>query len=116
MIPFLKNINKIKEENEDQLLGLAMQSPYTKLLLEQLLINQYDLIDKKVMVGLQKTVFPKYEELTNLKDRNSVKEHIQYVAAHRIPSTTKENIVNYLKAAIENYLVNVKTNNVFRGE
>lgn len=56
-----------------------MQSPYTKLLLEQLLINQYDLIDKKVMVGLQRTVFPKYEELTNLKDRNSVKEHIQYV-------------------------------------
>lgn len=45
-----------------------------------------------------------------------MKEHIQYVAAHRIPSTTKENIVNYLKAAIENYLVNVKTNNVFRGE
>lgn len=93
-----------------------MQSPYTKLLLEQLLINQYDLIDKKVMVGLQRTVFPKYEELTNLQDRNSVKEHIQYVAAHRIPSLNKGNIVNYLKTAIENYLVNIKTNNVFRGE
>mgnify|MGYP003614870390 CR=1 FL=1 len=114
--PISQKYQQDKEENEDQLLGLAMQSPYTKLLLEQLLINQYDLIDKKVMVGLQRTVFPKYEELTNLKDRNSVKEHIQYVAAHRIPSTTKENIVNYLKAAIENYLVNVKTNNVFRGE
>ena len=114
--PISQKYQQDKEENEDQLLGLAMQSPYTKLLLEQLLINQYDLIDKKVMVGLQRTVFPKYEELTNLKDRNSVKEHIQYVAAHRIPSTTKENIVNYLKAAIENYLVNVKTNKVFRGE
>lgn len=69
--PISQKYQQDKEENEDQLLGLAMQSPYTKLLLEQLLINQYDLIDKKVMVGLQRTVFPKYEELTNLKDRNS---------------------------------------------
>jgi len=114
--PISKKYQQDKEENEDQLLGLSMQSPYTKLLLEQLLINQYDLIDKKVMVGLQRTVFPKYEELTNVQGRNSVKEHIQYVAAHRIPSSTKENIVNYLKAAIENYLKTVKTNNVFRGE
>ncbi|MFL2131839.1 RepB family plasmid replication initiator protein [Ruoffia sp. FAM 26254] len=114
--PISQKYQQDKEENEDQLLVLSMQSPYTKLLLEQLLINQYDLIDKKVMVGLQRTVFPKYEELTNVQGRNSVKEHIQYVAAHRIPSSAKENIVNYLKAAIENYLKTVKTNNVFRGE
>lgn len=114
--PIAQKYQQNKEENEDQLLGLAMQSPYTKLLLEQLLINQYDLIDKKVMVGLQKTVFPKYEELANLQGRNSVKEHIHYVATHRIPSSTKENIVKYLKAAVENYLVNLKINSVFRGE
>ncbi|MDN6147088.1 MAG: RepB family plasmid replication initiator protein [Tetragenococcus koreensis] len=90
--PISQKHQQTKEENENQLLGLAMQSPYTKLLLKQLLINQYDLIDKKVMVGLQRTVFPKYEELAKLQGRNSVKEHIQYVAAHKIPSSKKENI------------------------
>lgn len=114
--PISQKHQQTKEENENQLLGLAMQSPYTKLLLKQLLINQYDLIDKKVMVGLQKTVFPKYEELAKLQGRNSVKEHIQYVAAHKIPSSKKENIVKYLKSSIEHYLTTVKINNVYRGE
>lgn len=114
--PISQKHQQTKEENENQLLGLAMQSPYTKLLLKQLLINQYDLIDKKVMVGLQRTVFPKYEELAKLQGRNSVKEHIQYVAAHKIPSSKKENIVKYLKSSIEHYLATVKINNVYRGE
>lgn len=111
-----QKFQKNKEENEDQLLGLAMQSPYTKILLEQLLINQYDLIDKKVMIGLQRAVFPKYEELVDLQGLNSVKEHISYVAAHKIPYSIKENTVKYLKIAIEKYLTNVKTNSIFRGE
>ena len=35
--PISQKHQQTKEENENQLLGLAMQSPYTKLLLKQLL-------------------------------------------------------------------------------
>ena len=50
-----------KAETEDQLVLQAMDSPYTKLLIEHFLLSYLDLVDKKILVGLQKNVYPLYD-------------------------------------------------------
>ncbi|WP_282670647.1 RepB family plasmid replication initiator protein, partial [Lactococcus cremoris] len=65
-----------KAETEDQLVLQAMDSPYTKLLMEHFLLSYLDLMDKKILAGLQKNVYPLYDELKDLRGLNGVKDHL----------------------------------------
>ena len=96
-----------KAETEDQLVLQAMDSPYTKLLMEHFLLSYLDLMDKKILAGLQKNVYPLYDELKELRGLNGVKDHLSYVASKR-EEYSKHNIARYLKKAIEQYLPTVK--------
>ena len=96
-----------KAETEDQLVLQAMDSPYTKLLMEHFLLSYLDLMDKKILAGLQKNVYPLYDELKELKGLNGVKDHLSYVSSKQ-ETYSKRNIAKYLKKAIEHYLPTVK--------
>ena len=99
-----------KAETEDQLVLQAMDSPYTKLLMEHFLLSYLDLMDKKILAGLQAHVYPLYDELKDLRGLNGVKDHLSYVAAKQ-EAYSKRNIAKYLKKAIEQYLPTVKRQN-----
>ena len=92
-----------KAETEDQLVLQAMDSPYTKLLMEHFLLSYLDLMDKKILAGLQKNVYPLYDELKELRGLNGVKDHLSYVSS-KIEAYSKRNVAKYLKKAIEQYL------------
>ena len=96
-----------KAETEDQLVLQAMDSPYTKLLMEHFLLSYLDLMDKKILAGLQKNVYPLYDELKELRGLNGVKDHLSYVASKK-EAYSKRNVAKYLKKAIEQYLPTVK--------
>ena len=96
-----------KAETEDQLVLQAMDSPYTKLLMEHFLLSYLELMDKKILAGLQKNVYPLYDELKDLRGLKGVKDHLSYVASKR-EDYSKKNIARYLKKAIEQYLPTVK--------
>ena len=96
-----------KAETEDQLVLQAMQSPYTKLLSENMLLFPNDFMDIKTMAGLQKNVYPLYDELKALRGLNGVKGHLSYVSSKQ-EAYSKRNIAKYLKKAIEQYLPTVK--------
>ena len=98
---------KAKEETEKDLYTEAMQSPYTKLLSENMLLFPNDFMDIKTMAGLQKNVYPLYDELKALRGLNGVKDHLSYVSSKR-EEYSKHNIAKYLKKAIEQYLPTVK--------
>ena len=96
-----------KAETEDQLVLQAMDSPYTKLLMEHFLLSYLDLMDIKILAGLQKNVYPLYDELKDLRGLNGVKDHLSYVGTKQ-EDYSKKNICKYLKKAIEQYLPTVK--------
>ena len=96
-----------KAETEDQLVLQAMDSPYTKLLMEHFLLSYLDLMDKKILAGLQKNVYPLYDKLKDLRGLNGVKDHLSYVASKK-EAYSKRNVAKYLKKAIEQYLPTVK--------
>lgn len=96
-----------KAETEDQLVLQAMDSPYTKLLMEHFLLSYLDLMDKKILAGLQKNVYPLYDELKDLRGLNGVKEHLAYIRDKQ-DDYSKKNIAKYLKKAMEQYLPTVK--------
>ena len=96
-----------KEETEKDLYTEAMQSPYTKLLSENMLLFPNDFMDIKTMAGLQKNVYPLYDELKALRGLNGVKGHLSYVSSKQ-EAYSKRNIAKYLKKAIEHYLPTVK--------
>ena len=96
-----------KAETEDQLVLQAMDSPDTKLLMEHFLLSYLDLMDKKILAGLQKNVYPLYDELKDLRGLNGVKDHLSYVASKK-EAYSKRNVAKYLKKAIEQYLPTVK--------
>ena len=98
---------KAKEETEKDLYTEAMQSPYTKLLSENMLLFPNDFMDIKTMAGLQKNVYPLYDELKALRGLNGVKDHLSYVSSKR-EEYSKRNVAKYLKKAIEQYLPTVK--------
>ena len=98
---------KQKSRNEADLLKQAMESKYTRLLSENFLIGMNDIMDTATMVGLQKNVYPLYDELKELRGLNGVKNHLSYVASKR-EEYSKHNIARYLKKAIEQYLPTVK--------
>ena len=100
-----------KEANEDRLYAQAMKSKYTKLLLENFLLSPYEMTNPTIMAGLQKNVYPLYDELRELRGLNGVKDHLSYVAAKQ-EAYSKRNIAKYLKKAIEQYLPTVKRQDI----
>ena len=98
---------KQKEETEQALVFQAMESKYTKLLSENFLIGMNDIMDTATMAGLQKNVYPLYDELKELRGLNGVKDHLSYVSSKQ-EAYSKRNVAKYLKKAIEQYLPTVK--------
>lgn len=96
-----------KEIEEGQLALQAMDSRYTKMLGEHFLLSYLELMDKATLAGLQKHVYPLYDELKELRGLNGVKDHLSYVSSKK-QDFSKKNTVKYLKKAIEQYLVTVK--------
>mgnify|MGYP001673272260 CR=1 FL=1 len=92
-----------QEESEKDLVYEAMKSPYTKLLMEHFLLSYIDLTDTAILSGLQKNVYPLYDELKEIRGLNGVKEHLAYVN-DRQDNYSKKNIAKYLKKSIEQYL------------
>ena len=98
---------KQKEETEKDLVFEAMKSKYTQILLENMLLSPYEMTDTSLMAGLQKNVYPLYDELKALRGLNGVKDHLSYVSSKQ-EAYSKRNVAKYLKKAIEHYLPTVK--------
>jgi Protein involved in initiation of plasmid replication len=96
-----------KTADQNQLYLEAMQSRYTKMLSDHFLLSPADYRDLATMAGLQKNVYPLYDELASLRGLNGVEDHLSYVS-NKKTGYTKRNIAKYLKKAIEQYLVTVK--------
>lgn len=96
-----------KSRNEADLLKQAMESKYTRLLIENFLLSPLEMMDTALMAGLQKNVYPLYDELKELRGLNGVKDHLSYVASKQ-EAYSKRNVAKYLKKAIEQYLPTVK--------
>lgn len=96
-----------REDREDKLAIEAIKSKYTKLLLEHFLLAPYDMTDIAIMAALQKNVYPKYDELKELRGIDGVKKHLSYVQDKQLPYS-KGNIGKYLKKSIDQYLPIVK--------
>ncbi|ORN37385.1 Replication initiation protein [Lentilactobacillus parabuchneri] len=96
-----------KSKNEANLLKQAMESKYTRLLIENFLLSPLEMTDTALMAGLQKNVYPLYDELKELRGLNGVKDHLSYVASKQ-EAYSKRNVAKYLKKAIEQYLPTVK--------
>lgn len=100
-----------QEETEDMLTVMAIKSPYTKLLMEQFLLSYLDLTDTNILAGLQKNVYPLYDELKELRGLKGVKEHLSYIKDKQ-DDYSKKNIAKYLKKSIEQYLPIVKRQDI----
>jgi len=100
-----------REESEKDLVYEAMKSPYTKLLMENFLLSYIDLTDTAILSGLQKNVYPLYDELKDISGLNGVKEHLAYVNDKQ-DNYSKKNIAKYLKKSIEQYLPIVKRRDI----
>jgi len=98
---------KQKEQSEAVLVKQAMESKYTRLLLDNMLLSPYEMTDTALMAGLQENVYPRYDELKELRGLNGVKDHLSYVARKQ-EAYSKHNVAKYLKKAIEQYLLTVK--------
>lgn len=99
-----------KQENQQQLYVKAMQSRYTAMLSDKFMLSPADYRDIPTMAGLQKYVYPLYDELASLRGLQAVEDHISYVDNKKL-GYTKRNIAKYLKKAIEDYLPRVKIEN-----
>lgn len=97
-----------KEQTVELLAGKALKSKYTRLLLDNMLLSPYEMTDTSLMAGLQAHVYPLYDELKDLRGLNGVKDHLSYVASKQ-EAYSKRNVAKYLKKAIEQYLLTVKT-------
>ena len=100
-----------QEESEKDLVYEAMKSPYTKLLMEHFLLSYIDLTDTSILSGLQKNVYPLYDELKELRCLKGVKEHLAYIRDKQ-DDYSKKNIAKYLKKSIEQYLPIVKRQDI----
>jgi len=100
-----------QEETKNMLTVMAIKSPYTKLLMEQFLLSYLDLTDTNILAGLQRNVYPLYDELKELRGLNGVKEHLSYVKDKQ-DDYSKKNTAKYLKKSIEQYLPIVKRQDI----
>ena len=104
---YYQDDKKQKSRNEADLLKQAMESKYTRLLIENFLLFPLEMTDTALMAGLQKNVYPLYDELKELRGLNGVKDHLSYVSSKQ-EAYSKRNVAKYLKKAIEQYLSTVK--------
>lgn len=96
---------KNEGEKTESLYAASMESSYTSLLWEHNLITFQDIQDKELMAGLQKKVYPLYDELEQRKGMGSADYHVSYVADRkRDYSNSKKNTLRYLHESIKNYL------------
>ena len=100
-----------QEESEKDLVYEAMKSQYTKILMEQFLLSYIDLTDTNILAGLQRNVYPLYDELKELRGLKGVKEHLAYIRDKQ-DDYSKKNIAKYLKKSIEQYLPIVKRQDI----
>lgn len=99
--------SKAKQNMDDaEYFKLSMESKYTRLLIENFLLNPMEMTDINLMVGLQKNVYPLYQELEKIKGDNGLLIHLQYVQ-DRQEGYSKRNTAKYLKKAIESYLSSI---------
>ena len=94
-------------QTQQELLSKALQSEYTTILGENMLIGFKDIQDIELMADLQRLVYPLYDELKELKGLDEVRKHLSYVAKKQ-EAYSKTNIAKYLKIAINQYLGAVK--------
>ena len=104
-----------KEQTEQALYAEAMQSNYTRLLLDAMLLSPYEMTDLALMAGLQKNVYPRYDELKALRGLEGVKTHLSYVREKQAPYS-KGNMAKYLKKSIDQYLPTVKLQDIEQPE
>jgi plasmid replication initiation protein len=100
-----------QEESEKDLVYEAMKSQYTKILMERFLLSYIDLTDTNILAGLQKNVYPLYDELKDLRGLKGVKDHLTYIRDKQ-DDYSKKNIAKYLKKSIEQYLPIVKKQDI----
>lgn len=99
-----------KAQSNQEVFTLAMQSEYTKLLIENFLLSPLDMTDIDTMADLQRYVYPLYDELKELKGLGEVRNHLAYVARKQ-DSYSKSNIPKYLRTAVEQYLSTMRWKN-----
>ena len=95
-----------KEQNQQLIMlnsAKAMQSEYTKILLENNLLFPQDFMEVSIMAELQMSVYPLYDELKNQRGIQAIKKHLSYVSEKQ-EAYSKRNIAKYLKKAITQYL------------
>lgn len=103
---YLEN-KAINESERKDLYLAAQQSPYTKMLLLNNLLDFSDVLDMDIMIELSKFVYPLYNELSNLRRITEVERHLNYVKNHQ-ESYSKQNKSKYLRISIEDYLATIK--------
>ncbi|EPM6858994.1 RepB family plasmid replication initiator protein [Enterococcus faecalis] len=84
-----------KEREKQELFAKGMQSKYTTLLMEKMLLGYKDMQNVDAIADLQSRVYPLYDELKNMGGMNAVEEHISYIKNHEEPYS-KTNISKYL--------------------
>ncbi|HFD1725838.1 TPA: RepB family plasmid replication initiator protein [Enterococcus faecium] len=84
-----------KEREKQELFAKGMQSKYTTLLMEKMLLGYKDMQNVDTIADLQSRVYPLYDELKNMGGMNAVEEHISYIKNHEEPYS-KTNISKYL--------------------
>lgn len=107
----LKNIKTVKQTMEERINENArvyaetMSSEFTKLLLNNFLLNANDMTKQNLMIRLGKNVYPKYQYIKEEKGLNALKLHIGYVHNHINDWNRHTNIVKYLEKAVNDYYV-----------
>ncbi|BCA87158.1 hypothetical protein EsVE80_p2-00020 (plasmid) [Enterococcus saigonensis] len=64
-------------------------------------VKSYEMTDLALMSGLQKNVYPRYDELKALRGLEGVKTHLSYVREKQAPYS-KGNMAKYLKKRLNN--------------
>lgn len=82
----------------------AMQSPYTQMLLERMLINAVDMTNQKTMIALANRVYPYYQKIKAKDGLTAVKHHLDYVHQHITDWNRHTNIAKYLEKAVKDYV------------
>ncbi|MGX7235606.1 RepB family plasmid replication initiator protein [Enterococcus italicus] len=96
-----------KEQVKAKALMQVMQSKYTSMLLNKMVLSAVEMTDVDTMIAMQKYVYVYYDELAKKRDMKEVQKHIDYVRSH-MNGYSKQNIAKYLNKAIKQYLTQVK--------
>lgn len=107
--PIVKKSKEEIRQEENAIIGEAMNSEYTELLTKRFLIGIHTFQSRKDMIALQTVLYPIYDEIKKLIGLNGVEEHIDYVSNK---SSQKTDSVAYLITSAKRYLPRVKIKNL----